>query len=45
LISSMGPYLDEFATLIDTNTLLDRKNTNSKPLLNKNPSLKPNTTP
>ena len=45
LISSMGPYLDEFATLIDTNTLLDRKNANSKPLLNKNPSLKPNTAP
>ena len=25
LISSMGPYLDEFATLIDTSTLLDRE--------------------
>ena len=24
LISSMGPYLDEFATLIDTSTLLER---------------------
>ena len=25
LISSMGPYLDEFSTLIDTSTLLDRE--------------------
>ena len=25
LISSMGPYLDEFATLIDTTTLLDKE--------------------
>jgi len=25
LISAMGPYLDEFATLIDPNTLLERK--------------------
>jgi len=31
LISSMGPYLDEFATLIDTSTLLERTpNTNWK---------------
>ena len=25
LISSMGPYLDEFSALIDTSTLLDRE--------------------
>lgn len=45
LISAMGPYLDEFATLIDTNTLLERSNPNSKLLLNKNPTLNANTAP
>ena len=30
LISSMGPYLDEFATLIDPNTLLQRSKTHSE---------------
>ncbi len=45
LISAMGPYLDEFATLIDTNTLLERRNPNSIPMLKKNRNLKPNTAP
>ena len=45
LISSMGPYLDEFSKLIDTNTLLERTNPKSVLVLNKNRSLKPNTTP
>jgi len=45
LISAMGPYLDEFATLIDINTLLERSNPNSKLLLNKNRTLNANTAP
>lgn len=45
LISAMGPYLDEFATLIDTKTLLERRNPNSKPILKKNRNLKPKTAP
>ena len=45
LISSMGPYLDEFSKLIDTNTLLERTNPKSVLVMNKNRSLKPNTTP
>ena len=44
LISSMGPYLDEFATLIDTSTLLERAPSRSKKLVGKNRSLIRNTT-
>ena len=36
LISSMGPYLDEFATLIDTSTLLERVPKNNWKTLEKN---------
>ena len=37
LISSMGPYLDEFATLIDTSTLLERAPMSSRKAVDKNP--------
>ena len=44
LISSMGPYLDEFATLIDTSTLLERAPMSSRKAVDKNPSLISKTT-
>ena len=44
LISSMGPYLDEFATLIDTTTLLERAPMSSRKAVDKNPSLISKTT-
>ena len=44
LISSMGPYLDEFATLIDTSTLLERAPTSARKMMDKNPSLISKTT-
>ena len=44
LISSMGPYLDEFATLIDTSTLLERAPMSSVKAMGKNPSLITKTT-
>ena len=43
LISSMGPYLDEFATLIDPNTLLQRVPNEQWDLMDSNRSLKPKT--
>ena len=39
LISSMGPYLDEFATLIDTSTLLERAPITNWKMMGKNRSL------
>ena len=39
LISSMGPYLDEFATLIDTSTLLERAPITNWKRMGKNRSL------
>ena len=44
LISSMGPYLDEFATLIDPATLLKRIPLSQRSMLKKNRSLITNTT-
>ena len=44
LISSMGPYLDEFATLIDTSTLLENAPMSSRKRMDKNPSLISKTT-
>ncbi len=44
LISSMGPYLDEFATLIDPTTLLKRIPLSQRSMLKKNRSLISNTT-
>ena len=44
LISSMGPYLDEFATLIDPATLLKRIPLSQRSILNKNRSLISKTT-
>ena len=44
LISSMGPYLDEFATLIDTSTLLDREPVTNWKSVDKNLSLITKTT-
>ena len=44
LISSMGPYLDEFASLIDTSTLLDRTSITNRKMLEKNRSLISKTT-
>ena len=43
LISSMGPYLDEFATLIDINTLLQRVPNEQWDVMDSNRSLKPKT--
>jgi ubiquinone biosynthesis protein len=43
LISSMGPYLDEFATLIDPKTLLGRTQNKQWDLMEKNRTLKPKT--
>ena len=44
LISSMGPYLDEFATLIDPKTLLQRTPRSTLNLVDKNRSLLNKTT-
>ena len=44
LISSMGPYLDEFATLIDTSTLLERASRSHAKAMDKNPTLLTQTT-
>jgi ubiquinone biosynthesis protein len=44
LISAMGPYLDEFATLIDPATLLEKSPTAQINLVDKNRSLKTKTT-
>ena len=44
LISAMGPYLDEFATLIDPATLLEKSPTSQINLVDKNRSLKTKTT-
>ena len=44
LISSMGPYLDEFATLIDPKTLLQRTPRSTMNLVDKNRSLLNKTT-
>jgi len=43
LISAMGPYLDEFATLIDPATLLEKASKPQQNLVDKNRSLKPKT--
>ena len=45
LISSMGPYLDEFASIIDVDSILANKIQTSFHMMGQNPSLKPNTTP
>jgi len=44
LISAMGPYLDEFATLIDPATLLEKSPTSQINLVDKNRSLRTKTT-
>ena len=44
LISSIGPYLDEFATLIDTSTLLERASRSHAKAMDKNPTLLTQTT-
>ena len=43
LISSMGPYLDEFATLIDPATLLERTNSSRFSLVEQNRTLRTKT--
>ena len=43
LISSMGPYLDEFATLIDPATLLERTNSPRFSLVEQNRTLRTKT--
>ena len=45
LISSMGPYLDEFASIIDVESILANNVQTSFYKMGQNPSLKPNTTP
>ncbi|MDA0715690.1 MAG: AarF/ABC1/UbiB kinase family protein [archaeon] len=44
LISSMGPYLDEFASLIDINTIIPPTFHANLSKMEQNPTLKPNST-